>query len=70
MLGFMRRYGFAETTCGDLEPGLVRVERSVDRSLPVAQAAGSLTRIARRVRRLLHALLPSPGEVGSVFQPF
>jgi RimJ/RimL family protein N-acetyltransferase len=71
MLAFMRRCGFAATTCGGLAPGLVRVERSVDRSLPVAQAAGSWTGIARRrVRRLLHELLPSPREAGSVFQPF
>jgi hypothetical protein len=41
MLAFMRRCGFAATTRGGLEPGLVRVERSVDRALPVAQAAGS-----------------------------
>ena len=47
MLAFMRRCGFAETTRG-VAPGLVRVERSVERSLPVAQAAGSLARIARR----------------------
>ena len=47
MLAFIRRCGFAVTTRG-VEPGLVRVERSVDRSLPVVQAAGSLTRIARR----------------------
>src|SRR5512134_1872609 len=70
MLAFMHRCGFAATTRGGLEPGLVRVERSVDRPLPVAQAGGSWTGIARRrVRRLLAALLPSPGEAGSVFQP-
>jgi acetyltransferase len=70
MLAFMRRCGFAATTRG-VEPGLVRVERSVDRSLPVAQAGGSWPGIARRrVRRLLAAWLPSPGEAGSVFQPF
>ena len=34
MLAFIRRCGFAETTRG-VAPGLVRVERSVDRSLPV-----------------------------------
>lgn len=56
MLAFMRRCGFAAATCGDLTPELVRVERTVDRSLPVAQAAGSLARIARRwTRRLMHA---------------
>lgn len=70
MLAFMRRCGFAATTRG-VESGLVRVERSVDRSLPVAHAAGSWAGIARRrVRRLLHALLPLPREAGSVFQPF
>ncbi|HEU0199567.1 MAG TPA: GNAT family N-acetyltransferase [Burkholderiaceae bacterium] len=39
MLAFMRRCGFAVTTRG-VEAGIIRVERSVDRSLPVAQAAG------------------------------
>ena len=34
MLAFIRRCGFAETKRG-AAPGLVRVERSVDRSLPV-----------------------------------
>ena len=34
MLAFIRRCGFAETKRG-VAPGLVRVERSVDRSLPV-----------------------------------
>ena len=34
MLAFIRRCGFAQTTRG-VAPGLVRVERSVDRSLPV-----------------------------------
>ena len=58
MLAFTRRCSFAATTRGGLAPGLVRVERSVDRSLPVGQAAGSWTGIARRqVRRLLQALL-------------
>ncbi len=71
MLSFMRRCGFAATTRGGLEPGLVRVERSVDWPLPVARAAGSLTGVARRwVHRLLAALLPSPRDAGSVFQPF
>jgi RimJ/RimL family protein N-acetyltransferase len=64
MLAFMRRCGFAATTRGGLAPELVRVERSVDRSLPVAEAAGSWTGTARRrVRRLLHVLLPLPREV-------
>ena len=70
MLAFVRRCGFAATTRG-VESGLVRVERSVDRSLPVTQAGGFWTEIARRrVRRLLAALLPSPAEAESVFQPF
>ncbi len=70
MLAFMRRCGFAATTRG-VESGLVRVERSVDWSLPVAQAHGSWTDIARRrIRRLLAVLLPSPREFDSVFQPF
>jgi len=38
MLAFIRRCGFVETTRG-MEPGLVRVERSVERSLP-APASG------------------------------
>jgi acetyltransferase len=59
MLAFARRCGFAETTRDDLEPGVVRVERCVDRPLPVAQAATSCTGVAyRRVRILLAALLP------------
>ena len=70
MLAFMRRCGFAATTRGGLEPGLVRVERSVARPMPVAQAAGSSTGAHRRVRRLLAALLPSLGGAASVFQPF
>jgi len=65
MLAFMRRCGFAATTRGGLEPGLVRVERSVDRPLPVAQAAGSWMGVARhRLHHLLAALLPSPRDGG------
>jgi acetyltransferase len=71
MLAFMRRCGFTATTRGGLEPGLARVERSVDRPLPVAQAAGSWTGVARRrLHHLLAALLHSPRDGGSVFQPF
>ena len=71
MLAFVRRCGFATTTRGGLEPGLVRVERSVERPLPVAQAAGSWANVARhRVDRLLAALLPSPRDARAVFQPF
>src|SRR5262245_1044012 len=56
MLAFVRRCGFAETTHGGLAPGLVRVERCVDRPLAVAQAAGSWRGAARRrVRRVLAA---------------
>jgi acetyltransferase len=70
MLAFMRRCGFAATARG-VGPGLVRVERCVDRSLPGALADGPWTRIARRrLRRLLAALLPSPREVAPVFEPF
>jgi acetyltransferase len=70
MLALVRRCGFAATTHG-VASGLVRVERSVERSLPVARAAGSWTDIARRrIRRLLAALLPSPGQAGAVFEPF
>jgi acetyltransferase len=43
MLAFMRRCGFAQTTRG-VAPGLVRVERSVDRSLPVP-ASGRYRRL-------------------------
>jgi acetyltransferase len=43
MLAFIRRCGFAETTRG-VAPGLVRVERSVDRSLPVP-ASGRYRRL-------------------------
>jgi acetyltransferase len=71
MLAFARRCGFAETTRGGLEPGVVRVERCVDRPLPVIQAAASRTAVAyRRARRLLAALLPSPREAVLDFQPF
>ena len=69
MLAFVRRCGFAATTRG-VESGLVRVERGVDRSLPVA-AAGSWADLARRrIRRLLGAWLPSSGEAAPVFEPF
>lgn len=36
MLGFVRRCGFVTSTRG-VEPGIVRVERSTDRLLPLAQ---------------------------------
>jgi len=70
MLAFVRRCGFAATTRG-VESGLVRVERSVDRSLPVPLTGESWTGIARRrIRRLLGAWLPSPREAAPVFEPF
>jgi acetyltransferase len=70
MLAFMRRCGFAATTRG-VGSGLVRVERSVDRPLPMAQAAGSWTDLARRrIRRLLAALLPSPRAAEPIFESF
>jgi acetyltransferase len=69
MLAFVRRCGFAATTRGPA-PGLVRVERCVDRPLAVAQAAGSRTGVARRrVRRVLAAFLPSPRAAAWDFQP-
>lgn len=69
MLAFVRRCGFAATTRG-VESGLVRVERGVDRSLPLA-AAGSWADLARRrIRRLLGAWLPSPRDAAAVFEPF
>jgi RimJ/RimL family protein N-acetyltransferase len=71
MLAFARRCGFAETTRGGLEPGVVRIERCVDRPLPLAQAAPSRMGVAYRgVRRLLAALLPSPRQAVFDFQPF
>jgi GNAT superfamily N-acetyltransferase len=71
MLAFARRCGFAETTRGGLEPGVVRVERCVDGPLPMARARAPWTGVAcRRVRRLLAALLPSPREAVFDFQPF
>ena len=61
MLAFMRRCGFAATTRGGLEPGLVRVERSVARPLTVVRAGGSWTGVARHgLHHLLAALLPWP----------
>jgi hypothetical protein len=69
MLAFVRRCGFAATTRG-VESGLIRVERGVDRSLPLA-AAGSWADLARRrIRRLLGAWLPSPRDAAAVFEPF
>jgi RimJ/RimL family protein N-acetyltransferase len=71
MLAFIGRCGFAKTTRGCPEPGLVRVERSVASPLPVARAAGSWRAVARRrVQGLLAALAPSPRDAGSLFQTF
>ena len=60
MLAFMRRCGFAATTRA-VEPGVVRVERSIERSLPARpQPAESRTGVAcRRIRGLLAGLWPS-----------
>ena len=59
MLAFARRCGFAETTRGGMEPGVVRVERCIERPLAVANADGSQTGVVRRqVSRLLNALMP------------
>ena len=69
MLAFARRCGFAETTRGGLEPGLVRVERCVDRPLAVAEADGSPTgAVHRTVSRLLARFLPLPLESTWDFQ--
>ncbi len=71
MLAFARRCGFAETTRGGLEPGVVRVERCVDRPLAVAEADGSRTgAVHRTVSRLLATFLPSPLESTWDFQQF
>lgn len=72
MLAFVRRCGFAATTRGGLAPGLVRVERCVERPLAVAaQPAGNRSEAARgRVRRLLAAFLPSSLEAAWDFQQF
>jgi len=70
MLAFVRRCGFAETTRG-VEPGLVRVERRVDRLLAAPQAPGFWTEaVRRRVCQSLSFLLPWSGEAASDFQPF
>lgn len=50
MLAFMRRCGFAATTSG-VEPGIVRVERGVDRSMPGMGAPGWLIPASVRFRR-------------------
>jgi acetyltransferase len=71
MLAFARRCGFAATTRGGLAPGLVRVERGVDRPLAVAEADGSRTGVVhRQVSRLLGALMPWRGEAARDFQQF
>lgn len=71
MLAFARHCGFAETTRGGLEPGVVRVERCVDRPLAVAEADGSRTGAAQRtVSRLLAKFLTSPRESTWDFQQF
>lgn len=60
MLAFARRCGFAETTRGGLEPGVVRVERCVDLPLAVAKADGFRAgAVQRALSGLLAAHLPS-----------
>jgi len=69
MLAFARRCGFAETARGGLEPGVVRLERCVDRPLAVAEADGSRTgAVHRTVSRLLATFLPLPLESTWDFQ--
>jgi RimJ/RimL family protein N-acetyltransferase len=71
MLAFARRCGFAETTRGGLERGVVRVERCVDRPLAVAQADPSRTGVVHRLlSRLLAAFLPSPLQSEGDFRQF
>ena len=71
MLAFARRCGFAATTRGGLEPGVVRVERCVDRPLAVAEADGSRTGAVHRVlSRVLAAYLPSSLETACDFHQF
>lgn len=71
MLAFARRCGFTASTRGGLAPGLVRVERGVDRPLAGAEADGSRTGVVhRQVSRLLDALMPWRGEAAWDFQPF
>ena len=61
--------GFAESTRG-VEPGLVRVERRVDRPLAAAQVAGSWMQAAGRlVRHLLASSRRRSPEAALDFQP-
>lgn len=69
MLAFVRRCGFAESTRGS-EPGLVRVERLVDRPLATSQGAGSWMQAAGRlVRHLLASSRHRSPEAALDFQP-
>jgi acetyltransferase len=71
MLAFARHCGFAATTRGGLAPGLVRVERCVDRPLAVAEADGSRMGVVhRQVSRLLGALMRWRGAAAWDFQLF
>ena len=71
MLAFARRCGFAETTRGGLEPGVVRVERCVDWPWAVAAADGSLMGVLhRQASRLLQTLMPGHREAAWDFQPY
>ena len=69
MLAFVRRCGFAKTTRG-VEPGLVRVERRVDRPLAATQEAEVWSAAARQVRQVLGAWLSRPGEAALEFEQF
>jgi RimJ/RimL family protein N-acetyltransferase len=72
MLAFARHCGFAATTRGGLAPGLVRVERCVERPMVVAsQPAGNRSEAGRgTVRRLLATFLPSSLDSAWDFQQF
>jgi len=70
MLAFVRRCGFAESTRG-VEPGLVRVERCVDRPLAAAQGAGSWMQAAGRlVCHLLASSRRRSPQAALYCQPF
>jgi RimJ/RimL family protein N-acetyltransferase len=70
MLAFVRRCGFAESTRG-AEPGLVRVERCVDRPLAAAHGAGWWMQAAGRlVRQLLASSRRRSPQAALYCQPF
>ncbi len=71
MLAFARSCGFVESRLGGLEPGVMRVERCVDRPLALAKADQSRTGAAHRLlSRLLAPILPSSLESACDFQQF